>query len=263
MRPPAPIELAEDQRGQILDRIAELRRDPKAIPEAARGAVAAAEVLPLLFDWSAVLALRPDGQIVWVAYDIENLEIRVVEDDEVRDVGLFRGSRIHPDLPFLVPTKPPGAVDCPDCRGTGHPTPPRGMADLPGNLVCSCGGRGWRRPEHGRDPSPTAGRRRALIGLAIAATLAAIPTARPSAATVPVVLRVDPTTAPEGVLEALPRIGPAMARKILAAREDHPFADLDDFDRRVPGIGPVTREALRPHLRFDFDGEPTAQPKDR
>lgn len=64
-------------------------------------------------------------------------------------------------------------------------------------------------------------------------------------------LAVDVNTAPEGVLEALPRIGPALAGRIVEARRRSPIADIDDLDRRVRGIGPATVEALRPFLRFD------------
>ena len=102
-----------------------------------------------------------------------------------------------------------------------------------------------------RRSSPLASRRRALIALALVATVAAFPTGRPHAASPRLDLRVDPNTAPAAVLEALPRVGPVMAATIIEARERRPFTDLDDFDRRVRGIGPVTREALRPYLRFE------------
>jgi competence protein ComEA len=96
-------------------------------------------------------------------------------------------------------------------------------------------------------PSPVTKRRRALTCLAVIATIGAIPKSRPSGAPEPVVLRIDPNTAPLPVLETLPRIGPAMAQRIAEAR---PFASLDDLDRRVRGIGPATRTALAPHLRL-------------
>lgn len=63
-------------------------------------------------------------------------------------------------------------------------------------------------------------------------------------------LVVDPNTAPPAVLGALPRLGPALVARIVAAREEAPFRSLDDFDDRVRGIGPATIAALRPHLRF-------------
>lgn len=117
--------------------------------------------------------------------------------------------------------------------------------------------------ETSRRSSPLASRRRALI--ALAAIALAGPVLRPDGSGTPTgpmpTLRVDPNTAPAGVLEALPRIGPAMARKIIAAREEAPFAGLDDLDRRVKGVGPATAEGLRPHLRFDDGTRP--QPEDR
>ncbi len=66
----------------------------------------------------------------------------------------------------------------------------------------------------------------------------------------PYALRVDPTTAPIGVLEALPRIGPTMASRIVDARDQGRFRDLDDFDARVKGVGPATRTGLTPYLVF-------------
>ena len=52
------------------------------------------------------------------------------------------------------------------------------------------------------------------------------------------------------VLEALPGLGPALAGRIDEARANRPFRSLDDFDRRVKGIGPSKAAALRPFLRF-------------
>jgi DNA uptake protein ComE-like DNA-binding protein len=113
--------------------------------------------------------------------------------------------------------------------------------------------------ETARGPSPLASRRRALIGLALVAIVGAVPRAGTERAAATVVLRVDPNTAPSAVLEALPRVGPATAAKIIAAREDRPFGDLDDLDRRVRGIGPVTRDALAPYLRFDGGSSPPSK----
>jgi competence protein ComEA len=65
------------------------------------------------------------------------------------------------------------------------------------------------------------------------------------------ILMVDPNTAPPEVLGALPRIGPILARAIVAERRRAPFRSIDDLDRRVRRIGPATITALRPHLRFE------------
>lgn len=64
----------------------------------------------------------------------------------------------------------------------------------------------------------------------------------------PPVLRVDPSTASPALLSALPRLGPSLVGRILAARQAGPFRSAEDLDRRVSGIGPKTIAALRPYL---------------
>lgn len=65
---------------------------------------------------------------------------------------------------------------------------------------------------------------------------------------------VDRASAQE--LARLPRIGPALAARIVADRDARgPFGSLEGL-RRVPGIGPATAEGLRPHARFS--GRPRA-----
>lgn len=59
---------------------------------------------------------------------------------------------------------------------------------------------------------------------------------------------LDLNLASQEDLEALPGIGPALARAILADREAQgPFATVDDLER-VKGIGPKTVAKLRPYL---------------
>ena len=58
---------------------------------------------------------------------------------------------------------------------------------------------------------------------------------------------IDVNSATEQQLTALPRIGPALARRIVEDRAvSGEYSSLDDLDR-VPGIGPRTIDALRPH----------------
>jgi competence protein ComEA len=45
-------------------------------------------------------------------------------------------------------------------------------------------------------------------------------------------------------LEALPGIGPALAARIVAARQERLFSSIEDLER-VPGIGPATLQRLR------------------
>jgi competence ComEA-like helix-hairpin-helix protein len=60
---------------------------------------------------------------------------------------------------------------------------------------------------------------------------------------------IDLNLAPPEVLERLPRIGPALARRIADYRERNgPFRAVDDL-RRVKGIGPKTLDLLRPHVK--------------
>jgi competence ComEA-like helix-hairpin-helix protein len=61
-------------------------------------------------------------------------------------------------------------------------------------------------------------------------------------------VRLNLATAEE--LATLPGIGPALAARIVAAREEAPFRAVDDL-RRVKGIGAKTLERLRPHVSVE------------
>ena len=63
--------------------------------------------------------------------------------------------------------------------------------------------------------------------------------------------RIDLNRATANEISQLPRVGPAMANRIVDAR---PFASMDDLNR-VPGFGPMTREKVIPHVTV---GTPTA-----
>lgn len=56
---------------------------------------------------------------------------------------------------------------------------------------------------------------------------------------------VDLNRASPAALEALPGIGPALARRIVDTRAQRPFSSVEDLER-VPGIGPATVARLRP-----------------
>ena len=63
-------------------------------------------------------------------------------------------------------------------------------------------------------------------------------------------LSVDLNRATQAELERLPRVGPALARRIIARREQHgPYRSLDDL-RHVRGIGPSTLALLAPVVTF-------------
>jgi len=60
---------------------------------------------------------------------------------------------------------------------------------------------------------------------------------------------LNPNTASEAQLQTLPGVGPALSQRIIEARTEQPFRNVDDLDR-VKGIGPAKLEKLRPHLIF-------------
>ncbi|MFI5461108.1 MAG: ComEA family DNA-binding protein [Isosphaerales bacterium] len=64
---------------------------------------------------------------------------------------------------------------------------------------------------------------------------------------------MDPKTAPPELLGDLPGVGPGLAGRIGATREQAPFESPSDMNKRVPGIGVETMQNLRPYLRFPSD----------
>lgn len=102
---------------------------------------------------------------------------------------------------------------------------------------------------------PAAGVRRFLASLAVVASIPCwIGDAAPEVASGPVpispALVVDPNTAPAAVLTALPRVGPVLAGRIVAARGSAPLSSIGDLNVRVAGVGPATAAAIRPFLQF-------------
>ena len=56
--------------------------------------------------------------------------------------------------------------------------------------------------------------------------------------------QVDLNSAPSSLLQTLPGIGPATAKKIIQAREKRPFSRLSQV-QRVKGIGPATYAKIK------------------
>ena len=64
----------------------------------------------------------------------------------------------------------------------------------------------------------------------------------------PALLKVNINTADAAQLEALDGIGPTLAQRIVAYREEHgPFADIEDLTR-VEGIGQAIVESIQDHI---------------
>ncbi|WP_309570873.1 helix-hairpin-helix domain-containing protein [Deinococcus sp.] len=88
-------------------------------------------------------------------------------------------------------------------------------------------------------------------------TRAALPPAAPPSSEPPVYAatasitplisgRVNLNTATQEQLEALPKVGPSMAKKIIAGR---PYRSLADFDR-IKGVGVATMKLLSPLVTY-------------
>lgn len=83
-----------------------------------------------------------------------------------------------------------------------------------------------------------------------------LPTARPSPTPRPPTptaraARININTAGPRLLESLPRIGPATARRIIDYRQTHgPFKAIEDI-QNVPGIGEATFNAIRDRITVD------------
>ncbi len=72
--------------------------------------------------------------------------------------------------------------------------------------------------------------------------------------------RVDLDRAGVAEIARLPRVGPTLARTIVAYREAHgPFGSLEGLDR-VPGIGAGLLAALAPQVAFSSVGSPSGPP---
>jgi competence protein ComEA len=68
---------------------------------------------------------------------------------------------------------------------------------------------------------------------------------------------LDLDTAPAESLERLPRIGPSLAKRIVADRDSlGPFGSLEGF-QRVKGVGPAMARALAPYVTFSGTPRPS------
>jgi hypothetical protein len=134
-----PIEITPYDRALVVQRIAEFLADttPEHIYD--RNSVARENVLPLFFDWTGFMALRPDGHVIFV----DEMRPSIVQTQErVRNIALFAGSQRYPEIQALIVVRSPDAIDCPHCGGAGRMSLPTAIVHLP-NLGCYCGGLGW------------------------------------------------------------------------------------------------------------------------
>lgn len=90
-----------------------------------------------------------------------------------------------------------------------------------------------------------------LLAIAAVGLLALIVTRPAGPPDPPPRLVVNLNDSPATVLQTLPQIGPARVAAIVRARREKRFDSLDDFERRVHGVGPATRRAIAPYVRLD------------
>ncbi len=60
---------------------------------------------------------------------------------------------------------------------------------------------------------------------------------------------VNLNTATQAELDALPGVGPGLAKRIVTARQQHPFTSLEDLNR-VPGVGPKLLKRLESRVTW-------------
>jgi DNA uptake protein ComE-like DNA-binding protein len=69
--------------------------------------------------------------------------------------------------------------------------------------------------------------------------------------------KIDMDVADAAALEGLPRIGPVMAKRIVADRDSlGPFGSLEEL-QRVKGVGPSLARALSPYVTFSLRPRPS------
>ena len=95
--------------------------------------------LPLYADMGGCIAIRPDGDVIFVDIDQDWTDPERSDlDPDWRTVALAVGSWTYPALATLLPPRGPADIDCPECEGTGGER----VASV---LVCgACLGLGWR-----------------------------------------------------------------------------------------------------------------------
>jgi len=126
----------------VTDRIAHYRTESAENRLWLAPYVAKYNILPLLINWTETTGITPDGAIRKFSADGDYSEyegLRTV-DAQLFFGALVQGARKYPELRSLIPARPHDAKTCESCRGLGLYPP-----DL--DIVCECGGVGWRMPD--------------------------------------------------------------------------------------------------------------------
>jgi len=134
-------------RNHIERRIAEYLKSDDERLGWVRDAVRRFDFLPLYLGWVSTLGIRADGTMVRWDHEDNPEIVHRLDDPYWSRRALALGARKFPELAELVPRRPPNAVRCDVCAGTGEV---RGAS----HLICGCGGLGWTIPGEQAEPGP-------------------------------------------------------------------------------------------------------------
>jgi len=105
-----------------------------------RAIAAELRLLPAVLDMGGCMGLRPSGEVAYFLWD-EPGQVRTETGERLRNMTYHRAALNYPLLAPLVPRRPPDAVVCSHCGGSGRFS---GLPDqLADRVVCNCGGLGW------------------------------------------------------------------------------------------------------------------------
>lgn len=87
------------------------------------------------------LFLAFDGRIIVDDYFYETGVYEVSDPNEAWAAVVLGATRVLPELLCILPERPAGAADCPDCKGGRFP-----CANIQQGVRRGCGGLGWLVP---------------------------------------------------------------------------------------------------------------------
>lgn len=100
-------------------------------------------ILPILFDWTGFIGIRPD--CTYIYYDEENNQWKPEHNRAWQITALVDGSKRYKQLKKLLPEKTEAASDCPECNATGHLVISGKVNE---KMICGrCFGLGWTNNE--------------------------------------------------------------------------------------------------------------------
>jgi len=130
----------------IEKRIAQWLEEDDRRYDRVRDAVRRFHFLPLYHRWTAVLGIRPDRSFVRWDYEDNREKVKPLEESYLQRLAVCEGAKRYPELRALIPPRPPEAIDCVACKGTGK------VHKLP-DVICECCGLGWLIPGEDRGPA--------------------------------------------------------------------------------------------------------------